>query len=53
MLPHNNQPTNEEILLIFLKSVALVRNEVCSLRMVELPKHVGANQYFTVLDILS
>jgi hypothetical protein len=37
------QPTNEVILLIFFTSVALVRNEVCSLRMVELPKHVGAD----------
>jgi hypothetical protein len=27
----------------FFTSVALVRNEVCSLRMVELPKHVAAN----------
>jgi hypothetical protein len=48
----NMGKTNEVILLIFT-SVALVRKEVCSLRMIELPKHVAANQYFTVLDILS
>jgi hypothetical protein len=38
-----SQPTDEVFLLIFFTSVALVRNEVCSLRMVELPKHVAAN----------
>jgi hypothetical protein len=37
-----SQPTNEVFLLIFT-SLALVGKEVCSLRMVELPKHVGAN----------
>jgi hypothetical protein len=37
-----SQPTNE-VILLFFTSVALVRNEVCSLRMVELPKHVGAD----------
>jgi hypothetical protein len=33
------QPTNE-VILRFFTSAALVRNDVCSLRMVELLKHV-------------
>jgi hypothetical protein len=37
-----SQSTNEVFLLIKL-SVALVRNNVCSLKMIELSKHVGAN----------
>jgi hypothetical protein len=37
-----SQSTNEVFLLTKL-SVALVRNSVCSLKMIELSKHVGAN----------
>jgi hypothetical protein len=37
-----SQSTYEVFLLIKL-NVALVRNKVCSLKMIELPKHVGAN----------
>jgi hypothetical protein len=37
-----SQSTNEVFLLIKL-SVALVRNNVCPLKMIELLKHVGAN----------
>jgi hypothetical protein len=44
-----SQSTNEVFLLIKL-SVALVRNNVCSLMMVELLKHVGANKYFNILS---
>jgi hypothetical protein len=36
------QPSNQVFLLIFT-SVVLLRNEMCSLRMAELLKHVGAN----------
>jgi hypothetical protein len=36
------QPSSEVFLLIFT-SVALVRKDVCYLRMVELPKHVAAD----------
>jgi hypothetical protein len=37
-----SQSTNEVFLLIKL-CVSLVRNKVCSLQMIELSKHVGAN----------
>jgi hypothetical protein len=37
-----SQSTKEVFLLIKL-SVALVKNNVCSLKMIELSKHVGAN----------
>jgi hypothetical protein len=37
-----SQSMNEVFLLIKL-SVALVRNSLCSLKMIELSKHVGAN----------
>jgi hypothetical protein len=34
---------NERSILLIKLSVALVRNNVCSLKMIELSKHVGAN----------
>jgi hypothetical protein len=37
---------SKEHCVLHLLGVALVRNIVCSLKMIELSKHVGADQYF-------